>query len=600
MGDLVGYSGRAARIAAATFVLAAAAGCTSVPRGAGFGEVHDAVLARTGGEVQWQGDASGGAAAAAIAGRARQLLGGELTAERAVAVAFLENLGLQATLEELGVARADLLEAGLLRNPLVELEVRFPASPATPFEAAVAQPVLDLFLRPVRKRVAAAAFAAARLRVTDAVLGLAAETRGDFYRLQAAEEGLALVRTIAEAAHAAEELVVRQRQAGTATDLDLAAERAVAQQAELEVARGEIEATAARERLNRDMGLQDDTAAWKVGSHLPPLPPAPDGSLPLAGLEDAAVASRQDLAALHEDARAAARALPAARAAAIALEAQVGAHYERDADGTATTGPAVTAPVPIFNWGQAARARAEARYRQAELRWRARAAEVRSEVRDGWGRLAVARREAELYRDTLVPLSRNVVELTQTQYNAMLAGVFQLLEARKDQARAERGAIDALRDYWLVRTELERAIAARLPALASAAGDPSAASVPQAASPASAEPNGVNHGVSGPHTTSSAVGSPAGMRFIPADPAAASPGSAAPKAASPGVSGPKETSTSAGRSAALSFVPSDRADGGLFAASSTAAGQVGRQPDAASPPTLLVQPPAPGALGGKP
>jgi cobalt-zinc-cadmium efflux system outer membrane protein len=251
------------------------------------------------------------------------------------------------------------------------------------------------------------------------------------------------------------------------------------------VARGEIEATAARERLNRDMGLQDDALDWKLGPHLPPLPAPPDSAVPLAGLEDTAMASRQDLAALREDAEAAARALPAARAAALGAEAEAGAHHERDADGAATTGPAVTAPVPIFNWGQAARARAEARYRQAELRRRARLAEVRSEVRDAWGRLAVARREAELYRDTLVPLSRSVVELTQTQYNAMLAGVFQLLEARKDQARAERGAIEALRDYWLARTELERAVAARLPAATNAA---SAAAAPTAAAPAVAAP----------------------------------------------------------------------------------------------------------------
>jgi len=451
-----------------------AAGCASVPRDAGFGDVHATVMARTGADLKWTRDQ----AAAEIDAEVRNLLAGELTADRAVAIALLNNRELQATLEELGVAQADLLAAGLLRNPILGGEVRFPATVVRPFEITVAQPVLEIFLLPLRKRVATSAFEAAKFRVTDAVLSLESDTRAAFFRVQAAEQALASAHTLAETAETAAALAGRQQEAGNVTDLDLATERVLTEQSKLDVVQSQIELTGAREELNRDMGLESQGIDWKVAAQLPNLP-ATDPPLP--GLEAAAVERRQDLAALRRDVEAAARALPLTRTSAIE-EAQVGAHRERDAEGGTSTGPSASVSVPIFNWGQATRRRAEARYRQATDRYQARTAQVESEVREAWGRLMATRQETELYRDALVPLSRSVVKLTQTSYNAMQVGVFQLLQAKRDEVRAERGAVDALRDYWMARARLERAIAARLPAEPASSHEPSADHSPGGAS----------------------------------------------------------------------------------------------------------------------
>lgn len=456
-----------------------AAGCASVPRDAGFGQVHEMVMARTGADLQW----TRGQGAAEIDAAVHNLLAGELTADRAAAVALMGNRELQATLEELGVAQADLLEAGLLRNPILGGELRFPGAPVRPFEITVAQPLLEIFVLPLRKRVAAAAFEAAKLRVTDAVLGLEAATRATFFRVQAAEQALASARTLADATETAAALAGRQHQAGNVSDLDLATERALAEQSKLEVVRSEIELTAAREELNREMGLGSSAIEWQVAAGLPALPAADP---PLSGLEAAAAEMRQDLAALRRDAEAAERALPLTRTAGID-EAQLGAHQERDAGGARTTGPAASVSVPIFNRGQATRRRAEARLRQARDRYQGRLTAVQSEVREAWGRLMAVRREAELYRDTLVPLRQSIVALAQTSYNAMQLGVFQLLAAKQDAVRAERGGTEAVRDYWMARTRLERAIAGRLPA---APGPPATAEPKPPAAPH--EPSGAH------------------------------------------------------------------------------------------------------------
>src|SRR5687767_3580679 len=82
-------------------------GCSSVPRDAGFGEVEKAVALRTGHPVVLQTSGEAPTSDDAV----RPLLDGKLTADRAVEIALRNNRDLQAELAELGVARADLIEA---------------------------------------------------------------------------------------------------------------------------------------------------------------------------------------------------------------------------------------------------------------------------------------------------------------------------------------------------------------------------------------------------------------------------------------------------------------------------------------------------------
>ena len=76
--------------------------------------------------------------------------------------------------------------------------------------------------------------------------------------------------------------------------------------------------------------------------------------------------------------------------------------------------------------------------------------------------METSRRLAEQYRTVLLPLRAKVFQQTQLEYNAMLAGVFQLLLAKRDEIDAGAAYIEALRDYWLARTELESAVGGEL------------------------------------------------------------------------------------------------------------------------------------------
>src|SRR4051812_29833172 len=92
-------------------------GCATGPEAAGFADVKTVALSRTGHAIQWD---QGAADEHAVEESVRALLQRELTADQAVQIALINNRNLQATYEELGIAQAELVQAGLLRNPVFD------------------------------------------------------------------------------------------------------------------------------------------------------------------------------------------------------------------------------------------------------------------------------------------------------------------------------------------------------------------------------------------------------------------------------------------------------------------------------------------------
>jgi cobalt-zinc-cadmium efflux system outer membrane protein len=110
------------------------------------------------------------------------------------------------------------------------------------------------------------------------------------------------------------------------------------------------------------------------------------------------------------------------------------------------------------------------------------AVEIRSEVRRWKTMMLSARRRAEYYRTVALPRRKRVVDEMQKEYNGMLIGVFQLLQAKRDEVNAGWKYVGSLTDYWVDHSELERAIGADLP-IEGAMRSP-AATEPQPVAPA--------------------------------------------------------------------------------------------------------------------
>jgi cobalt-zinc-cadmium efflux system outer membrane protein len=193
------------------------------------------------------------------------------------------------------------------------------------------------------------------------------------------------------------------------------------------------------------------------------LPELPGSEVSTSQLESRAIQQRLDLAAARQQFIAEGRARGIAPAEAILQQTEIGTHYEHEIEGGVhSVGPSLNVPIPIFNQGQPASARANARMRQAEQRYLGLAADVRSDVRAARDRMLLARRQIEYFKSTALPARTRVTEESQLQYNAMQITPFQLLQAKQEEVKTGADSIEALRDYWVARAELEKAVGGSL------------------------------------------------------------------------------------------------------------------------------------------
>lgn len=443
----------------------AGAGC-AVPKDAGFADVRQSVAARLDRTVEWTRDTPEDTA---VAAQIVALLDHQLTVDGAIQIALLNNQQLQAVYEDLGVAQAAVVQAGLLKNPVFDAAVRLriDGGPVNP-EFAVAEDFLGVLFIPMRKRIASAEFEAAKQHVTGAVLDLAGEVRAACYQLQAELQLLELERAVMDAGDAAADAAARLHTAGNLTDLELASEEALAAQTRLDVAATEAHVVDLRERLNSLLGLWGTQTGWALAARLPDLP---EQEMDLTGVERRAVTASLDLAELREDVAATRERLGLARVAGPWPSLDFGVMADRD-DGAWELGPSLALPLPLFDQGQAQVAASAAELRRTERRFHALAVQLRAAVRAARNRIVAARQRAAYYQRVLLPLRQRVLAQTQLEYNGMLVGVFQLLQAKQQEIDSGKQYVDALRDYWIARAQLTQILDGRLPHLAPGIGLP--------------------------------------------------------------------------------------------------------------------------------
>jgi cobalt-zinc-cadmium efflux system outer membrane protein len=418
----------------------ALSGCVS--RDAGYDDVRKVVASRTGHDVRW-GHLEGGAGSPDAV---QKLMAKPLTAENAVKLALLNSAELQAAFEELGVARADLVSALRLPNPVAEASVRFRKNESTTLDFAVTEDLTQLIFLPLRNGVARSQLEVAKAAVAGRALDLVLQVRTAFYGYLADQQVLEFRETVLQALEASAIAAKSLHEAGNITDLDLETEQVLHEDAKVNFAGAKVALSASRERLSALLGVWGKGANWQVDGRLDD-PPA-DSSL--VDLESKAIERSLDLAMIKHRFEAAARRSNLARAEGWLPELKAGAAAERE-DNQWSYGPHAEVQLPLFYQGQGEVDRARAEMRRQQQLLRARAVQIRATARTTAARVAARKR---------------ILDQTQLQFNAMSVSVFQLLLARRDQVDAARSYVEALRDYWVARAEAEQLRSGRLPAIA--------------------------------------------------------------------------------------------------------------------------------------
>lgn len=438
-------------------LLAAAAllsGCASFSPDGGFARVQAIAQERIG--VQPQRLASE-AEAGQVAEDVARLLAVPLTADTAVRIALMNNRGLQARFAELGIAEAELVQAGRPRNPGFTY-ARFAQGEEREYERGFLFDLMWLITMPARSEIEERRFAQTQLEVAGEALQLAQATRQAWFSAVAAQQLVNHLQARVAAAGAGAELAARMAEVGNFSRLRQQREQLLYAELAAELARARLAAANERERLSRLMGLTGAQRDYRLPERLPPLPEAP---LDAPDLLRKAMESRLDVRLARETLAGLARNLGLTRSTGLINVLEVGWLNSTSNAAPVKRGYEVELRLPIFDWGSARTARAEALYTQALHRVAEIAVNAQSEVAEAYTTYRAAYDLARHYRDEILPLRQRIAEEGLLRYNGMLASVWDLLADARQRLEGEQAATFALRDFWIAETQLQMAMNGR-------------------------------------------------------------------------------------------------------------------------------------------
>jgi outer membrane protein TolC len=432
------------------------AGCASYSPDGGMSVVADTAAIELGKDVAALRTPD---AAAAARARVAGLLARRLDAGDAVQIALLNNRGLQAAYNELGLAEVAMVTASLPPNPTFSIE-RISGTAEIEVEKRIIANVLALATLPVRAEIAGERFRQAQLRAAEETLRIAAETRRAYYRVLALRETEALLARAKSAAETATRLAARLGESGAINKLDQAREQVFYAEITGELARARQATASERERLTRLMGLWGKDVDFKLPPALPALPRRPDA---MPQVEREAVARRIDLRIAHIEIDALARShglTEATRFINLLEVSGVGKTTKERETGERVRdrGFEVEFQIPVFDLGEGRAREASESYLQAINRLTEKAINVRSQARDAYRAYRSAFDIAAHYQREVLPLRKLISDEMLLRYNAMQIDVFVLLTDARSRIAANIAAIEARRDFWLAKVNLAVAI----------------------------------------------------------------------------------------------------------------------------------------------
>jgi outer membrane protein TolC len=387
-----------------------------------------------------------------------------LSLDSAVRIALLNSPSVASSFAQLRISEAERVQAATLPNPHFSF-MKAVEGDKVMLERAIGLNVMGILALPWRSQWQGQQHELAKLQAAQDIVRLAANTRKAWISAVAAQQTAQYAAQAKLAAEASGELARRMARVGNWSKLNQAKEQAMLLDAATMQAKAENTAFSEREKLIRLMGLWGDQTRFKLPDRLPDLPKEVRDS---QGIEAQALAQRLDVRAAAQQADYVARSLGLVKASGFlnALDLKVIRETTTDkitGDKERLRGWELELPIPIFDWGGAANARAQATYMQSVSTVRASAINARSEVREAWHSYRTAYDVAKNYRDEIVPLRKFINDENLLRYNGMLIGIFELFSDTRANIAAVSASIDAQRDFWLIETDLQTALTGTSP-----------------------------------------------------------------------------------------------------------------------------------------
>jgi len=370
-----------------------------------------------------------------------------LTEQEAVALALWNNSGFQESLADLGVVRADLLQAGLLRNPVLSL--LFPWGPKQ-LEATARWPIDALWQRPHRVAAARLTTEAVGERLVATGLNVVADTRLAYAGMLRARGFAALAADTAQLSRRIADLSKSRFNAGDISELEADTADTDAARAELESRRAAMDTALAENLLLQFLGLGEKVRPGSLSLvDAPQVGARSCEDVALGALEQEALAARPDVRAAELDIEAAGRRLGWERSRIFSLIAVL--DFNAAGKEGAELGPGVDSDFGLFDRNQAGVARASAELNRARARYQTTRQQIVRGVRDAHSALATSSAAAARWQSDVTPRlerqagqTKRAYEAGEMSYLAVIESLRRLNEGRiseLDAATATRRAL---------------------------------------------------------------------------------------------------------------------------------------------------------------
>jgi cobalt-zinc-cadmium efflux system outer membrane protein len=388
-----------------------------------------------------------------------------LDINKAVQIALALNPAIHKAWQEIGIAEADLWEAGLLSNPFIEGFLRYPNRSRLKIDAEISimQSLMDVLTIPLKTRVTEAELHKAIHAACQKIIEIALDVEECFIALVAAIQKQSMLQAYVDIAEIEEAISISQKNVSNINSFEQHLRRNLYLAKLITHTEAKKEIIQRKEKLNVLMGLEGE-ALWTIVQELPPMPVE---ELSLENLELIARHSRLDLETTRWELERLRRSFPA-KAWWTYTEAQGGFSSEREAEGFWVRGPQVAFALPLFNYGQAARQRLEAEYQQACAHLHSLEIQAYAEVREAHALLLVSRQLVDTYSRLILPNLEILTDESEALYNVMGKSIFTLLDNKRQYLQALIDKQMALKEYWMTRVKLDKAVGGKVSLLSAA------------------------------------------------------------------------------------------------------------------------------------
>lgn len=395
-----------------------------------------------------------------VQAKTAEILAAGIDEDAAVRLALMNNPELQAAFEDIGIVKADLIQAGMPKNPLVSALFTFPAYAGTgnwmfiALDAALS--LVDLAKIPLREAPVRAelertllAVANEALKTSTAVRTASVERAGKAQILVAAKEYAAKTTKLLDASK-------KHRQFGLIRDDELMLLEATVASAKLDAAAAESALTIATARLSRAVGVEI------AGARI--LPPKIDART-LPSRETAVAQAVQD----NLDVQAALWKVQALKAGLdlekwrLIDEFDVFGGYSREETPIGKWSVGAAARIPLFDQNQAGIAKADHLIRQAEKKVRAEEDKARENAVRALEDADMALRRVRDLENVGLPAAKRAAAFLDKYVAAMQETQLAGLEAGRAVVREQKALAEAVEARDKAFIALDEALGGKTP-----------------------------------------------------------------------------------------------------------------------------------------